>query len=63
MRLELDAVEERRLERTKQKNNEWREAQAERVRAELEKMTELMDEYDDRAATRKGKKGKKGKKK
>jgi len=63
MRLELDAVEERRLERTKAKNKEWREAQAERVRGELEKMAELMDEYDDRAATRKGKKGKKGKKK
>ena len=63
MRLELDAVEERRLERTKAKNKEWREAQAERVREELEKMAELMDEYDDRAATRKGKKGKKGKKK
>ena len=29
MRLELDAVEERRLERTKAKNKEWREAQAE----------------------------------
>ena len=27
---------------------------AERVREELEKMAELMDEYDDRAATRKG---------
>ena len=63
MRLELDAVEERRLERTKQKNVDWRAAQQERVMEEIAKMDELMDEYKDRYESRKGKKGKKGKKK
>jgi Ran GTPase-activating protein (RanGAP) involved in mRNA processing and transport len=62
-RLELDAVEERRLERMKQKNVEWRVAQQERVQEEIDKMDELMEEYKDRYESRKGKKGKKGKKK
>jgi hypothetical protein len=62
-RLELDAIEERRLERMKQKNVEWRVAQQERVQEEIDKMDELMEEYKDRYESRKGKKGKKGKKK
>merc|ERR1712072_1432945 len=60
-RLELDAVEERRLERMKQRFVEWRQQCVELAQEDVDKMDALMEEAKDRLEGKKGKKGKKKK--
>jgi len=60
MRLELEAMSERRLNRMKARFEEWRNLAEKEARAEAEEMENLMSEYEDRKEARsKKKKGKK----
>ncbi|CAD7968473.1 unnamed protein product [Amoebophrya sp. A120] len=62
MRLEMEAVQERRLARLRERLVKWN-VQSQEEEKQLEDLLEdLMTEYEERKAARKGKKGKKGKK-
>ncbi|CAD7955191.1 unnamed protein product [Amoebophrya sp. A25] len=62
MRLEMEAVQERRLARLRERLVKWN-IQSQKETKDLEDLLEdLMVEYEERKAARKGKKGKKGKK-
>jgi len=62
MRLETEAVQERRLARLRERLVKWNVQSQEEEKQLEDLLEELMAEYEERKAARKGKKGKKGKK-
>merc|ERR1719158_2151619 len=58
-RLELEAMEERRLNRMQARFEEWRTLTEKDAQQEAEEMEALMSEYEDRKESRSKKKGKK----
>lgn len=62
VRLETEAIQERRLSRMRERLLKWNTQQAAEERELEDTLQDLMSEYEERKLNRKGKKGKKGKK-